>query len=105
MALLSWGEKMDPPLPLLVNPSLRRSTTNGDCFDQARSRKEAMDSTSDEAIPSHPGPLFEAVYYADTTADFSYDVLPYRLGHRRRAETDDRLHFDQRPGLPTICAT
>ncbi|KAF7800300.1 hypothetical protein EIP86_011548 [Pleurotus ostreatoroseus] len=56
MALISWGEKMDPPLPLLVNSSLRRSTTNGDCFDQARGRKEAMDSTSDEAIPSHPDP-------------------------------------------------
>lgn len=55
MALMSWAEKMDPPLPLLVNPSLRASTTNGDCFEQARARKEAMDNTSNEAIPAHPG--------------------------------------------------
>ena len=67
MALLSWAEKMDPPLPLLVNPSLRASTTNGDCFEQARARKEAMDNSSNEAIPAHPGKFnFSSRLHLDT---------------------------------------
>ena len=75
MALLSWGEKMDPPLPLLVNPGLvdRRpfgvkpqvdgveSVEGGeqirDPFEEARLRKAEMVRTSADALPTHPGML------------------------------------------------
>jgi phosphatidylserine/phosphatidylglycerophosphate/cardiolipin synthase-like enzyme len=78
MALLSWAEKMDPPLPLLVNPSLvnrsarfrgareqaegheeaRGGSGNGtarDCFEEARLRKQEMIKNAADALPSHPG--------------------------------------------------
>lgn len=55
MALISWGEKMNPPLPLLVNPNLPISAPDKDCFTLARERKEELDKTSKEAIPTHPG--------------------------------------------------
>ena len=57
MALLSWAEKMTPPLPLLVNPNMETQLTGGDCFEQAQARKAELDKTSFEAIPAHPGRL------------------------------------------------
>lgn len=58
MALLSWGENMEPPLPLLVNPALRFSSQGGearDPFEEARLSKEEMAKTSADALPAHPG--------------------------------------------------
>jgi phosphatidylserine/phosphatidylglycerophosphate/cardiolipin synthase-like enzyme len=43
MALLSWAEPMEPPLPLLVNPSLRSQMNEGrDCFEEAKARKREL---------------------------------------------------------------
>lgn len=56
MALLSWGEKMEPPLPLLVNPKERIAGGGADAFERAKARKEALDNTPNEAIPAHPDP-------------------------------------------------
>ena len=39
MALLSWAETMDPPLPLLVNPNLRVEQNGRTCFEEAQARK------------------------------------------------------------------
>lgn len=39
MALLSWGEKMEPPLPLLVNPKERIAGGGADAFERAKARK------------------------------------------------------------------
>ncbi|KAI0685630.1 hypothetical protein BC835DRAFT_1383153 [Cytidiella melzeri] len=55
MALLSWAEPMEPPLPLLVNPGLRtKFNKNGDCFEEAKARKQIMVDTASSAIPTHP---------------------------------------------------
>ncbi|KAI0801970.1 hypothetical protein BC629DRAFT_1591626 [Irpex lacteus] len=57
MALLSWAEPMEPPLPLLANPGLRTQLpADRDCFEEAKVRKSEMDSTSASAIPEHPDP-------------------------------------------------
>ena len=46
MALLSWAEPMDPPLPLLVNPGLRAGLNEGkDCFEEAKARKGESSNT------------------------------------------------------------
>ena len=78
MALLSWGEKMNPPLPLLVNPGLVNKTSRfrgakeqaegreedrlgsgdglpRDCFEEARMRKQEMIENAADALPTHPG--------------------------------------------------
>jgi hypothetical protein len=75
MALLNWGEKMDPSLPLLLNPSLAdyskrfcgaREQTEGragargrsgngiprDCFEEARVRKQLMAENVADALPT-----------------------------------------------------
>lgn len=39
MALLSWSEKMEPPLPLLVNPKERIVGGGADAFERAKERK------------------------------------------------------------------
>ena len=60
MALLSWAETMDPPMPLLVDPGLASQTSvpERDCFEEARVRKAELDRTAREAIPAHPGTSF-----------------------------------------------
>ena len=65
MALLSWAEPMNPPLPLLQNPAApvegQSQPEDGDCFDQARKRREALLQTSADAIPTHPGACTSSV--------------------------------------------
>lgn len=39
MALLSWSEAMDPPLPLLDNPAARVAHNGRTCFEEAKARK------------------------------------------------------------------
>lgn len=42
MALLSWAEPMDPPLPLLVNPKTRVEQNDRTCFEEAKARKREL---------------------------------------------------------------
>ena len=46
MALLSWAEVMDPPLPLLVNPNAQVQQNGRTCFEEAKARKRADFSCS-----------------------------------------------------------
>ena len=43
MALLSWAEPMDPPLPLLVNPNSHVEGDGRNCFEIAQARKGMSD--------------------------------------------------------------
>ncbi|EKM54954.1 uncharacterized protein PHACADRAFT_255202 [Phanerochaete carnosa HHB-10118-sp] len=55
MALLSWAEVMDPPLPSLLNPALSQERAGaGDCFDEAQRMKEQLIRNSADALPGHP---------------------------------------------------
>ncbi|THG97953.1 hypothetical protein EW026_g4144 [Hermanssonia centrifuga] len=54
MALLSWAEDMNPPLPLLSNPKAPVSENGRSCFEEARAQD--MDNTSSSALPAHPDP-------------------------------------------------
>lgn len=45
MALLSWAEPMDPPLPLIANPGLRATATpERDCFEEAKATKGELET-------------------------------------------------------------
>jgi hypothetical protein len=70
VALLSWFEAMNPPLPLLANPSLRRPISSVDTmWAEAEKRHEEMKATAESAIPNHPDAKTAAEGKPDT--DFS----------------------------------
>lgn len=80
MALLSWGEAMDPPLPLILNPELSQERAGDeDCFEEAKRMKEELIRKSADAIPTHPetpNPDQADANPIETTADPSPSPSP-----------------------------
>jgi phosphatidylserine/phosphatidylglycerophosphate/cardiolipin synthase-like enzyme len=81
MALLSWAEPMSPPMPLIVNPGLRRSN-------HADSHVDSQVGSHADATPG-PGPNADANANANTNAVSDPDKLP--LPARAWADAERRI--------------
>ena len=101
MALLSWAEPMDPPLPLLVNPSLRAGLNEGkDCLEEAKARKGESPITFNSRRLGFNG--WDSRHGQHVCECYTRTSRP-RLA--RVQETHDGLHTYQRRRVRAVCAS